>query len=164
MHSGVIISFQLHISGVPGKPHITNTKKEIERSFTLKWSPPSYDGGDNNIMYQVEWGKKPITDKTDRFMVQKIPDTSREIENLENEVEYEFRVMAKNQAGAGEPDIMFFKVKGSTGMYTIETKYVNFEQEFELGKVLQSIIKINISMMLFCLNHYYINVMFLNDN
>ena len=71
-------------------------------------------------MYQVEWGKKPITDKADRFVVQKIPDTSREIENLENEVEYEFRVMAKNQAGAGEPDIRFFTVNESTGMYTID--------------------------------------------
>ncbi|XP_067042827.1 fibronectin type III domain-containing protein 3B-like [Acropora muricata] len=111
---------------VPGKPRIINTEKEIESSFTLKWLPPSYDGGDNNIMYQVEWGKKPITDKTDRSVIDKTPDTSREIENLENEVEYEFRVMAKNQAGAGEPDIMFFTVKGSTGMYTIETKYVNF--------------------------------------
>ncbi|XP_044166549.1 neural cell adhesion molecule 2-like [Acropora millepora] len=110
---------------VPGKPRITNTEKEIESSFTLKWLPPSYDGGDN-IMYQVEWGKKPITDKTDRSVIDKTPDTSREIENLENEVEYEFRVMAKNQAGAGEPDIRFFTVKGSTGMYTIETKYVNF--------------------------------------
>ena len=126
VHSGVIISYPLDISGVPSKPRIINTEKEIESSFTLKWLPPSYDGGDNNIMYQVEWGKKPITDKTDRFVVQKIPDTSREIENLENEVEYEFRVMAKNQAGAGEPDIMFFTVKESTGMYTIETKYVNF--------------------------------------
>ena len=126
VHSGVIISYPLDISGVPGKPRITNTEKEIESSFTLKWLPPSYDGGDNNIVYQVEWGKKPITDKTDRSVIDKTPDTSREIENLENEVEYEFRVMAKNQAGAGEPDIRFFLVKQSTGMYTIETKYVNF--------------------------------------
>ena len=77
-------------------------------------------------MYQVEWGKKPITDKTDRSVIEKTPNTSREIENLVNEVEYEFRVMAKNQAGAGEPDIRFFLVKQSTGMYTIDTKYVNF--------------------------------------
>ena len=149
MHSGVIISHQLDISGVPDKPRITNTEKEIESSFTLKWLPPTYDGGDNNIMYQVEWWKKPITDETDRSVVENIPYTSRKIENLEHGVEYEFRVMAKNQAGVGEPDIRFFTVKGSTGMYTIETKYVNFEQEFELGKVLQSIIKYFYDVILF---------------
>ena len=160
----MIVSFQLDISGVPGKPQITNTGNEIESSFTLRWSPPSYDGGDNNIKYKVEWGKRPITDKAELSVEENIPDTFHKIENLEHGVEYEFRVMAKNQAGAGEPDIRFFTVNESTGMYTIETKYVNFEQEFELEKVLQSIIKINISMMLFCLNHYYINVMFLNDN
>ena len=140
MHSGVINSHQLDISGFPDKPRITNTEKEIESGFTLKWLPPTYDGGDNNIMYQVEWGKKPITDETDRSVVKNIPYTSRKIENLEHGVEYEFRVMATNQAGAGEPDIRFFMVKGSTGMYTIETKYVNFEQEFELGNVLPRIL------------------------
>ena len=112
--------FQLDISGVPGKPRITNTKKEIERSFTLKWSPPSYDGGDNNIKYKVEWGKRPITDVTEHSVYGNIPDTSHKIENLEHGVEYEFRVMATNQAGAGEPDIKVFLVKQSTGMYTID--------------------------------------------
>ena len=115
LHSGVIVSFQLDISGVPGKPQITNTGKEIESSFTLRWSPPSYDGGDNNIMYQVEWGKRPITDKTDNSVEENISDTSHQIENLEHGVEYEFRVKATNQAGAGEPDIRFFLVKQSTG-------------------------------------------------
>lgn len=142
MYSGVIISFQLDISGVPGKPQITNTEKEIESTFTLKWSPPSYDGGDNKIMYKVEWGKRPITDKTDLSMEENFPETYRKIENLENEVEFEFRVMAKNQAGAGEPDIRFFFVKkSSTGMYSIETKYVNFIKELEVGNVLPSIFK-----------------------
>ena len=165
VHSVVIVSFQLGISGVPGKPQITNTGKEIESSFTLKWSPPSYDGGDNNIMYQVEWGKKPITDKTDRSVIDKTPDTSREIENLENEVEYEFRVMAKNQAGAGEPDIRFFMVKGSTGMYTIETKYVNFEQEFELGNVLPRILVYFYDVILFksLLHQCYVSKWQLNE-
>ena len=149
MHSGVIISHQLDTSGVPDKPRITNTEKEIESSFTLKWLPPTYDGGDNNILYQVEWGKKPITDETGRSVVENIPYTSRKIKNLEHGVEYEFRVMAKNQAGSGEPDIMFFTVKESTGMYTIETKYVNFEQEFELGNVLPSIIKYFYDVILF---------------
>ena len=158
MHSGVIISHQLDISGVPGKPRITNTEKEIESSFTLKWLPPTYDGGDNNIKYQVEWGKRPITDKTEHYVDRNIPDTSHKIENLEKEVEYGFRVMAKNQAGAGEPDIMFFTVKGSTGMYTIETKYLNFEQEFERGNVLYQILS-NIYIMLFYLSNNIITSM-----
>ena len=149
VHSVVIVSFQLDISGVPGKPRITNTEKEIESSFTLTWSRPTDDGGDDNIKYQVEWGKRPITDKTEHSVVENIPDTFHKIENLEHGVEYEFRVMAKNQAGAGEADIKFFTVKGSTGMYTIETKYVNFEREFELGNVLQSIIKYFYEVILF---------------
>ncbi|XP_044166548.1 hemicentin-2-like isoform X2 [Acropora millepora] len=99
---------------VPGKPRITNTEKEIESSFTLTWSRPTDDGGDDNIKYQVEWGKRPITDKTEHSVVENIPDTFHKIENLEHGVEYEFRVMAKNQAGAGEADIKFFTVKGST--------------------------------------------------
>lgn len=145
----MIVSFQLDISGVPGKPQITNREKEIESSFTLTWSPPAYNGGDNNIKYQVEWGKRPITDNTEHSVDENIPGTSHKIENLEHGVEYEFRVMAKNQAGAGEPDIKFFTVKGSTGMYTIETKYVNFEQEFELGNVLPRILKYFYDVILF---------------
>ena len=165
VHSVVIVSFQLGISGVPGKPQITNTGKDIESSFTLTWSPPAYDGGDNNIKYQVKWGKRPITDKAELSVEENIPDTFHKIENLEHGVEYEFRVMAKNQAGAGEPDIRFFTVKGSTGMYTIETKYVNFEQEFELGKVLQSIIKYFYDVILFksLLHQCYVSKWQLNE-
>ena len=88
----MIVSFQLGISGVPGKPQITNTGKEIESSFTLTWSPPAYDGGDNNIKYQVKWGKRPITDKAELSVEENIPDTFHKIENLEHGVEYEFRV------------------------------------------------------------------------
>ncbi|KAK2566682.1 Neural cell adhesion molecule 1 [Acropora cervicornis] len=134
---------------VPGKPQITNREKEIESSFTLTWLRPTDDGGDNNIKYQVEWGKRPITDETEHSVEENIPDTSHKIENLEHGAEYEFRVKATNQAGAGEPDIKFFLVKQSTGMYTIETKYVNFEQEFELGNVLPRILKYFYDVILF---------------
>ena len=156
MHSGVTVSFQLDISGVPSKPRITNTEKEIESSFILKWSPPSYNGRDNNMKYQVEWQK---TDKTDRHVEENIPGTSYKIENLEHGAEYEFRVMATNQAGAGEPDIRFFTVKQPPGMYTIETKYVNFEQEFEQGSVLPSIIKYFDDVILFksLLHQWYVS-------
>ncbi|XP_074633378.1 neural cell adhesion molecule 1-like isoform X3 [Acropora palmata] len=99
---------------VPGKPQITNREKEIESSFTLTWLRPTDDGGDNNIKYQVEWGKRPITDETEHSVEENIPDTSHKIENLEHGAEYEFRVKATNQAGAGEPDIKFFLVKQST--------------------------------------------------
>ncbi|XP_068684693.1 neural cell adhesion molecule 1-like isoform X8 [Montipora foliosa] len=99
---------------VPGKPLIINTESNVGSSFTLTWTPPSYNGGDANIKYKVEWRKKPINDDTVIFGEDNIAAEQLIIKDLEAEAEYEFRVYAENQAGLSEPDIRSFSVMETT--------------------------------------------------
>ena len=118
-HAWTVTIHQLKILGVPGKPLIKNTESNIGSSFTLTWTPPSYNGGDDNIKYKVEWRKKPINDDTVIFGEDNIAAEQLIIKDLEAEAEYEFRVYAENQAGLSEPDIRSFSVMETTGMYSM---------------------------------------------
>ncbi|XP_068733514.1 neural cell adhesion molecule 1-like isoform X12 [Montipora capricornis] len=99
---------------VPGKPSIKNTEINVGSSFTLTWTPPSYNGGDDNIKYKVEWRKKPINEDTVIFSEDNIAAEQLIIKDLEAEAKYEFRVYAENQAGLSEPDIRSFSVMETT--------------------------------------------------
>jgi len=122
---------------VPGKPTITNSESEVDSSFTLTWSKPTYDGGDDMIKYKVEWRKKPTTD-AEVFEIDDISDTKHELKDLEGDAEYEFRVFAKNRAGYSEPDIRSFKVKKDSGMLHLTCSIFTFKINLtftELAKV-----------------------------
>ena len=106
-------------SGLPGRPAITYTEPEVETSFTLTWRAPSYNGGDSNLKYKVEWRKKPVTEDTVAKEEDNIGDLSLTIEGLERSAEYEFKVFAKNSEGYGEPDTRTFKVKPAPGKLNI---------------------------------------------
>ena len=108
----------LCLIGVPGRPTITNSENEVESSFTLTWSRPTYDGGDKEIKYKVEWRKKPITDDTVVFEEENISQTQLEVKDLDDDAEYEFKVFATNRAeGYSEPAIKTFKVKKGSGKF-----------------------------------------------
>lgn len=113
---------------MPGKPQITNTDTTIDSEFTLTWSRPSYDGGDDIIKYKVEWRKKPISDATTADEKENIGETQLRVEGLEGGEEYEFKVFAKNRAeGISEPDIKSFKVKKSEGKCHVTFEGSNFQ-------------------------------------
>ena len=103
------------VTGVPGKPTITNKKNEVDSIFILTWSRSAYDGGDNITKYKVEWRKKPISNATVIDRRDNIGETYLRISGLDSDAEYEFKVFAKNRAGYGKPDNRTFKVKKTSG-------------------------------------------------
>uniref|UniRef100_UPI00398E8544 immunoglobulin superfamily member 22-like n=1 Tax=Pristiophorus japonicus TaxID=55135 RepID=UPI00398E8544 len=85
--------------GMPSQPQVTDVTKE---AITITWTPPAKDGGTPVVGYVVERRKKG----SNRW----IPATKEPIqgnkftaEGLTEDVEYEFRVMAVNRAGVGQP-------------------------------------------------------------
>ncbi|XP_070535071.1 twitchin-like [Ptychodera flava] len=83
----------------PGTPQITdhNTK-----SISLKWTKPEYDGGNPIEGYKVEF--RPLDDEK-WSKANQVPcrELNYTVSNLFEGVEYEFRVMAVNEAGPGKP-------------------------------------------------------------
>jgi len=92
-----------HPFSTPGKSGAPKVDDVDEDSVTISWDKPKDDGGDKVKGYVVEVkeagsGKwKPLNAKNP------CKDTSFTASGLEKGKEYEFRVLAKNQAGLGEP-------------------------------------------------------------
>lgn len=83
----------------PGPPEVSDIGRT---ECTLRWEPPSDDGGSAIIGYRVE--------KKDRYAIrfapvsaQLVTETETKIEDLLEGNEYEFRVIAVNAAGESEP-------------------------------------------------------------
>ena len=82
----------------PGTPEVSDITPE---SATLSWKPPAKDGGSPVTNYEVEM--KARTDV--RWQKVKRPDgdeTTMTVGDLQEGMEYEFRVAAVNKAGAGQ--------------------------------------------------------------
>lgn len=96
----------------PSRLRVIDTDKD---SVRLSWDKPRSDGGDRIKGYIVEMKPKgssrwmPVNEKSP------CKGTNYQVENLEKNSEYEFRVRAKNSAGAGEPS-------NSTGTVEIQPK------------------------------------------
>lgn len=102
--------------GVPGKPRITNTELEVDvDDFTVTWSAPLYNGGDDNLKYRLEWRMKPITDDTEVGKEENIAETQFQITGLEDNKEYEVKLFSVNRRGSSDPDIKTFKTKADPG-------------------------------------------------
>lgn len=83
----------------PSKPKIIDWDKDF---VDLEWEPPINDGGSPITGYVIEKREKG----TSRWMKageMKEPVTKGRAEDLEEGLEYEFRVRAVNKAGQGEP-------------------------------------------------------------
>ncbi|KAK2576957.1 hypothetical protein KPH14_005570, partial [Odynerus spinipes] len=97
------IDIQLKVIDKPGKPQGPIITKEIRRDrITVEWKPPIDDGGLEIEKYTIE---KCETDKMNWI---KVADVDKDMESfcvqkLQLEVEYMFRVIAKNAVGASEP-------------------------------------------------------------
>uniref|UniRef100_A0A3B3H9U0 Titin n=1 Tax=Oryzias latipes TaxID=8090 RepID=A0A3B3H9U0_ORYLA len=94
----------------PGTPDATEVTGE---SITLSWTPPTSDGGNPVKSYILEKREK----KTLRFykVLTKKPiiECAHKVTNLTEDVEYEFRVMAVNDAGVGAPSNISIPIKAA---------------------------------------------------
>lgn len=85
--------------GAPGTPDVTDWDRDY---VDLKWTPPSKDGGSPITGYVIEKREKGNPKWTKAAELHS-PDCKGRADNLEEGVEYEFRVRAVNEAGPGEP-------------------------------------------------------------
>ncbi|XP_072021853.1 twitchin-like isoform X7 [Amphiura filiformis] len=83
----------------PGTPKIEAVDKT---SAKVSWEPPENDGGSPVTGYIVEV-KDPATGKWNKANNYPVKGTSYEVPNLEEGNEYQFRVVAENEAGPGKP-------------------------------------------------------------
>uniref|UniRef100_A0A8D3D0Y7 Titin n=1 Tax=Scophthalmus maximus TaxID=52904 RepID=A0A8D3D0Y7_SCOMX len=88
--------------GPPGPPSKPEVEKVDGHSATVTWRRPTEDGGSDIIGYCVEKKEKKAMIWV-RASKKSIAELSYEVTSLTEGVEYEFRVLAENKAGFGEP-------------------------------------------------------------
>ncbi|XP_055385446.1 twitchin isoform X34 [Condylostylus longicornis] len=89
--------------GKPSKPEVTDWDKD---RVDLKWKPPIDDGGSPVTAYAVEKREKGTGKWVKALEVSAPPagqDCKATVPDLDEGVEYEFRIKAINEAGPGEP-------------------------------------------------------------
>ena len=83
----------------PSTPVVEGVDKN---SAKISWNPPGNDGGSPVTGYIVEV-KDPETGKWNKSNNYPVKGTSYDVPNLEEGKEYQFRVIAENEAGPGKP-------------------------------------------------------------
>jgi hypothetical protein len=84
--------------GAPGRPEATDWDKD---RVELKWTPPMNDGGSPVTGYVIEKREKG-SPRWIKAVEIAGPECKGKVDNLDEGVEYEFRVRAINEAGPGE--------------------------------------------------------------
>ena len=92
----------------PGTPDATEVDGE---SITIAWTVPTNDGGNPIQHYIVERREKKTGRWTKVLTKKPITECAHRIPNLTEGVEYEFHVMAVNDAGIGGPSNTSMAVK-----------------------------------------------------
>lgn len=83
----------------PGTPEVADWDKD---RVDLRWTPPLNDGGSPITGYIIEKREKGSPKWTKACETGPF-DTKATVPNLDEGVEYEFRIRAVNEAGPGEP-------------------------------------------------------------
>lgn len=102
-HGEATTEIKLIIGREPGRPEGPLIVKNIRQdNLTIEWKPPMDDGGYEVTEYIIE-----MCDKTKKTWT-RVTEVDREIlsyciENLEQDIEYIFKVIAKNEVGPSEP-------------------------------------------------------------
>ncbi|XP_025833492.1 twitchin isoform X4 [Agrilus planipennis] len=95
-------SFNVFITGLPGPPNGPLEISDISKhTCTLRWKPPSYDGGLRITHYVIE--RKDVTLPHWLVVSSTCKDTTCTVQGLTEGQEYLFRVMAVNDNGMGPP-------------------------------------------------------------
>ena len=84
----------------PGKPDAPEVTRSTKYSVSLKWKPPSDDGGAEITNYIVEQRAEGAF-KWSKASEDKVWHTHFTVEGLRPDSIYEFRVAAENRAGVG---------------------------------------------------------------
>ncbi|KAI8488689.1 Titin-like, partial [Branchiostoma belcheri] len=91
-----------HPFDTPGPPVHVQVREITRESLKLLWSPPENDGGSEIVGFLVE-RKEKTSVRWERLNKEPIPETRFRVEDLEEGLEYEFRISAVNAAGVGKP-------------------------------------------------------------
>eukprot|EP00061_Rhincodon_typus_P018657 g47915.t1 len=97
--SAVIAQYPYKHPGPPGTPFVTAATKD---SMCVQWNEPVIDGGSRILGYHLERKERNsiLWTKLNKTIIQ---DTQYKCNNLEEGIEYEFRVYAENIVGIGKP-------------------------------------------------------------
>ncbi|CAF4156749.1 unnamed protein product, partial [Rotaria sordida] len=93
-------TLRIHVSDVPGAPRNVQVDSVMDDSVVLSWHAPEEDGGSYITHYVVE-KLDPDTGKWVKAATSRFPRCT--VENLLPNKQYQFRVLAENIFGAGEP-------------------------------------------------------------
>lgn len=97
-----VLVYLFTCEGPPGPPSKPEVDKVDGHSATVTWRRPADDGGSDIIGYCVE-KKERKGMRWLRASKKSITELSYEVTGLTEGIEYEFRVLAENKAGFGEP-------------------------------------------------------------
>uniref|UniRef100_A0AAY4B618 Titin n=1 Tax=Denticeps clupeoides TaxID=299321 RepID=A0AAY4B618_9TELE len=91
----VIVQYPFSVPSAPGTPYVSSVTKD---HMLIEWKPPSNNGGSPILGYHLERKEKNsiLWSKLNKLL---IPDTRFRTNNLEEGIEYEYRVYAENIAG-----------------------------------------------------------------
>lgn len=95
----VVAQYPYKAPGPPGTPFLTNVTKD---SMVVQWNEPVNDGGSKILGYHLERKERNsiLWMKLNKTI---ISDTKFKTTNLEEGIEYEYRVSAENIVGIGKP-------------------------------------------------------------
>ncbi len=91
---------RFYLIDVPGAPHNPQVESVSDESVALSWQPPEDDGGSYITNYLVE-KLDPDTGKWIKAASSRSPRCT--VENLIPNKPYQFRIIAQNVHGSGEP-------------------------------------------------------------
>lgn len=95
----VWIIHNIDVPGPPGTPESTETSPTF---ISLTWTPPSTDGGSPVTHYILET-KSGFSARWSKVTTERILETTFKVKQVKEDEEYQFRVIAVNKKGEGEP-------------------------------------------------------------
>ena len=88
--------------GIPNKPQSLRVSDLTKKEVTLKWEAPNFDGGSPITGYYVE-KRQAFTNRWTKVNRQLTHDLRYKVTDLIEDDEYEFRIVAENEAGCSQP-------------------------------------------------------------
>ena len=101
--------------GTPGAPQHVEMDNLTKNAVTLAWDKPEFDGGSPITGYYIE-RRQAYSNRWVKVNKQPTRDTMFKISDLLEDEEYEFRIVAENEAGIGKPS-------ETTGTFTARDPY-----------------------------------------